>query len=62
MGSMFGPWFVIQYFTSVSFCNRLDWEERAGCFALTVSALWLFLAVPWVGMLCVVVVFPDHTP
>ena len=22
---------------------------------------WLFLAVPWVGMQCVIVVFPDHT-
>ena len=23
--------------------------------------LWLFLAVPWVGLQCVIVVFPDHT-
>ena len=22
--------------------------------------MWLFLAVPWVGMQCVVVVFPDN--
>ena len=33
---MFGPCFVIQYFVSVSFCNHLDVEKRAGCFALTV--------------------------
>ena len=33
---MFGPCFVIQYFMSVLFCNHLDWEESAGCFALTV--------------------------
>ena len=23
--------------------------------------MWLFLAVPWVGLQCVIVVFPDHT-
>ena len=26
---------------------------------MTVSVLWLFLTVPWVGQLCVIVVFPD---
>ena len=29
---------------------------------MTVSVLWLFLTVPWVGLQCVIVVFPDHTP
>ena len=28
---------------------------------VTVDDLWLFLTVPWVGLLCVIVVFPDHT-
>ena len=28
---------------------------------MTVSVLWLFLTVPWVGLQCVVVVYPDHT-
>ena len=28
---------------------------------VTVSALWLFLTVPLVGLQCVIVVFPDHT-
>ena len=28
---------------------------------VTISVLWLFLAVPWVGLWCVIVVFPDHT-
>ena len=28
---------------------------------VTVSALWLFLTVQWVGLQCVAVVFPDHT-
>ena len=27
----------------------------------TVNVLWLFLMVPWVGVHCVIVVFPDHT-
>ena len=28
---------------------------------MTVSVLWLFLAVPWVGLQGVIVVFPEHT-
>ena len=28
---------------------------------VTVSDLWLFLAVPWVGLQFVIVVLPDHT-
>ena len=28
---------------------------------VNVSVLWLFLTVPWVGLQCVLVVFPDHT-
>ena len=31
-----------------------------GCL-VTVNVLLLFVTVPWVGMQCVVVVFPDHT-
>ena len=31
-----------------------------GCL-VTVYVLWLFLNVPWVGLQCVIVVFPDHT-
>ena len=27
---------------------------------VTINVRWLFLMVPWVGMQCVVVVFPDH--
>ena len=26
---------------------------------MTVSGLWLFLAVPWVGLQCLIVVFPN---
>ena len=28
---------------------------------MTVSVLWLFFMVLWVGLHCVIVVFPDHT-
>ena len=50
------------------FCNHLDEEERAGCFVLivflviiTVNIMWLFLTMPWVGLQCVILAFPDHT-
>ena len=49
------------------FCNHLEEEERVDCFAfivfcslVTVNFLWLFLTVLWVGLQCVIVVFPDH--
>ena len=32
-----------------------------GCLVSTVNVLWLFLKVLWVGLQCVIVVFPDHT-
>ena len=28
---------------------------------VTITFLWLFLAVLWLGLQCVIVVFPDHT-
>ena len=28
---------------------------------MAVGVLWLFLVEPWVGLQCVIVVFPDHT-
>ena len=28
---------------------------------VAVNVLWLFLTVLWVGLQCVIVVFPDHT-
>ena len=28
---------------------------------VSVSVLWLFLMVPWIGLLCMIVVFPYHT-
>ena len=31
------------------------------CCLVIVSVLWVFLMVPWVGLQCVIVLFPDHT-
>ena len=28
---------------------------------VTINVLWLFIMVTWVGLQCVIVVFPDHT-
>ena len=42
---MFGPWFVIQCFTSFLVCNHLDWEGGLHC--IPVSVLWPFITVPW---------------
>ena len=28
---------------------------------VTINVLWLLLTVPWIGLQCVIVVFPDHT-
>ena len=30
-------------------------------YIVTIIVLWLFLMLPWVGLQCVIVVFPDHT-
>ena len=58
---MFGSCFVIRYFVSFLFCDHLDREERASCFtssvSCAVSALWLFLAMPWVSLQCVILYF-----
>ena len=43
------------------FCSHLDGEERAASFTLIVIVivLLLFLTVQWVGLQCMIVVFPD---
>ena len=50
------------------FCSHLEEEESGCCYAFIVLqmycyiyVMWLFLAVPWVGLQCVIVVFFDHT-
>ena len=47
------------------FCNHLDGEERAGCFAKFVFlvsgvVVLLFLAVSWFSLRFAIVVFPDQ--
>ena len=46
------------------------WKRKRKLFAnlllpsryiITLNVIWLFLTVPWVGLQCVIVVFPDHT-
>ena len=29
--------------------------------SVTINGLWLFVTVPWAGLQCVILVFPDHT-
>ena len=46
----------------VLFCNHLEKETRAGCFAFIVSWMSCYCkSVPWVVLQFVIVVFPDHT-
>ena len=28
---------------------------------VTINVLWPFIAVPWVGLRCLIIIFPDHT-
>ena len=35
--------------------------KRAGCLLSLLIVVWLFLAIPWVCLQFVIVVFPDHT-
>ena len=58
----------MHYFVSFLVCNHLEEEERAGCFAFIVLRMSCYckcsvnlLVVPWIGLRCVIVVFPDHT-
>ena len=43
------------------FCHHLDWEKRAGCFALFVFLVSRDCCVPRVCLQFVIVLFPDHT-
>ena len=66
---VFPPCFIMQYLVSL-FCSHLHLTRKRelvvmlllsiGCL-VTVNVLWLFLTVLWVGLKCVIEVFPDHT-
>ena len=52
----------------VCICFVMQEKDKAGCFASIVLQMYCyykcsvaFLTVPWVGLQCVIVVFPDHT-
>ena len=58
--------FVVFTLCPFKFCNHLDGEEGAGCFALYVFlvsriVVCLFLIMPLVCLQFDIVVFPDHT-
>ena len=53
---------------ALKFCNHLEEEEKAGCSDIIVLQMYCYknimrpcLTVPWVGLQCMIVVFPDHT-
>ena len=71
---MFFPLFVgvlfVSLFCSALFCFAIILKRKRIHVALlvlsyrcivTIDVLWLFLTVPWVGLQCVIVGFPDHT-
>ena len=48
--------------------GRYSWKRKLVALLIlpyrwlvTVNVLWFFLAVPWIGLRCVIVFFPDHT-
>ena len=45
-----------------SWRGRESWLLLLSCRCfVTMEVMWLFVAVPWVDLQCVVVLFPDHT-
>ena len=66
-GSVFGPHFAMHYlvfFHGFAIISTKKREHDALLYCLsTISDLWLFLTVPWIGRkyVIVVVILPDHT-
>ena len=67
------PWFFVGLWYALlcvlsSFANILTRKRElvdllvlSFGYIVMVNIMWLFLTVPWVGLQCVVVVFPDNT-
>ena len=60
-----GLCFVMHYFVSFLVLQS-PYRGRENCLLcfncfMTVNVLWLSLTVPWVGLQCVIWVFPDQT-
>ena len=51
---------VITSFAIILTRKRESWLLCFDCLSC-VLLMWIFLTVPWVGLQCVIVVFPDHT-
>ena len=67
--SVFVPRFVVHCFVSLSIFGIILMGKgelvaflclSSWCLVIVI-AMWLFLRVSWVGLQCVIVVFPDHT-
>ena len=66
MGSVFVPCFVVQYSVSFLILQSSSWGREMLAALLCLSSwclviivvLLLFLTVPWIGLQCVIVVFP----
>ena len=48
------------YKTCVLFLEQIVLLKLSYRCIVTINVLWLFLTVPWVGLQCVILVFPDH--
>ena len=56
---MFDLCFSMHYFLAIILTMK---KELVVLLLLSsIYVLWLFLMVPWVGLQCVIKVFPDHT-
>ena len=70
-GVVFGPCIIMQFLLSFLVLQFILLRKRELVASLKinslpdvlwlVSVLWLFLTVPWVGLQCVIVVFPGDT-
>ena len=63
--SLFGPCLVINYWDvlfsfAIILTSKREHDALRYCLP-TINVLRLFLTVPWIGLKCVIVVFPDHT-
>ena len=61
-GAVFGPRFAMHYLMFFLVLQSSQREHNVLLFCLsTISVLWLFLTVPWIGLKYVIVIIPDHT-
>ena len=62
MDSVIVLWLAVRYFMSFLILQSSWWErEELVTSWYLVIVVWLFLAVPWVCLQFMIVIFPDHT-